>query len=198
MRPAAASWAIWSVEVTVSESYGGTLIRDLRDRRLDAVLAPAMFATAELLQLKMGREPWVVLAGATHRLAGAEGSIGAGELHAERLVVTGHRDAAVYDRAVAETLTELGVVCELSRVGSGPAFYAPVLSGDALALTTSPAAAAGGLAAHRLQPVRTIAFALFWGDRTPAPALDGFIAAARSSAAGERERPFGRDLVPVG
>src|SRR3954451_2603636 len=41
------------VEVTVSESYAGTLVRDLRDGRLDAVIAPAMFATAELLELKM-------------------------------------------------------------------------------------------------------------------------------------------------
>jgi DNA-binding transcriptional LysR family regulator len=185
------------VEVTVSESYGGTLTRDLRDGRLDAVLAPAMFATAELPQLTIGREPWLVLAGASHRLAGAGGRVTAGELHAERLVVTGHRDAAAYDRAVAETLTELGVVCELSRSGSGPAFYAPVVAGDALALTTSPAASAGGLAARCLEPVRTIDFALFWRDRTPAPALDGFIAAARSSAQGERRRRLGRDLVPI-
>src|SRR6185503_10261982 len=46
------------VEVTVSEAYGGTLIRDLRDGRLDAVLAPGMFAAPELLRLTMGREPW--------------------------------------------------------------------------------------------------------------------------------------------
>jgi len=185
------------VEVTVSESYGGTLIRDLRDGRLDAVLAPVMFATAELHQLTMGREPWLVLAGVSHRLAGAEGPLAAGELHAERMVVTGHRDAAAYDRAVAETLTGLGVVCELSRVGSGPAFYAPVVSGDAVALTTAPTAAAGGLAARRLEPVRTIDFALFWRDRTPAPALAGFIGAARSTVEGDSEHRFGRGLAGV-
>ena len=80
------------VEVTVSESYGGTLMRDLRDSRLDAVLAPAMFATAELLRLTVGREPWLVLAGASHRLAGSDCPVEAGDLQAERLVVTGHRD----------------------------------------------------------------------------------------------------------
>jgi DNA-binding transcriptional LysR family regulator len=185
------------VEVTVCESYGGTLIRDLRDGRLDAVLAPAMFATAELLQLTMGREPWLVLAGASHRLAGAEGPVAADELNAERVVVTGHRDAAAYDQAVATTLTELGVACELSRVGSGPAFYAPVVSGDALALTTSPTACAGGLAARRLAPVRAIEFALVWRDKTPAPALDRFIGAARSCAEGEPEHHYGRDLAGV-
>src|SRR4051794_34241978 len=185
------------VEVTVSESYGGTLVRDLRDGRLDAVLAPAMFATAELRQLKMGREPWLVLAGASHRLARGEGPVAAGELRAERGVVTRHRDAAAYDRAVADTLTELGVACELSRAGSGPAFYVPVVSGDALALTTSPAAAAEGLAARPLERADAIDFALFWRDKTPAPALDRFIAAARTYTAGEPEQPAGRHLARV-
>jgi DNA-binding transcriptional LysR family regulator len=185
------------VEVTVSESYGGTLIRDLRDGRLDAVLAPAMFASAELLRVTVGREQWLVLAGASHRLARSDGPVAAGELQAERLVVTGHRDAAAYDRAVAETLTELGVACELARAGSGPAFYAPVVSGDALALTTSPTASAGGLAARRLEPVRAIDFALFRRDKTPTPALDRFIGAARSFAEGEPERRFGRELARV-
>src|SRR3954471_3311391 len=145
------------VEVTVSESYGGTLIRDLRDGRLDAVLAPVMFAAPELRRITVGREPWLVVAGTSHRLAGAEGPVAAGELHAERVVVTGHRDAAAYDRAVIETLTELGVTCELTRAGSGPALYAPVVSGDALALATSPPAA-GGLAARPLEPAGAIDF----------------------------------------
>jgi DNA-binding transcriptional LysR family regulator len=185
------------VEVTVSESYGGTLIRDLRDGRLDAVLAPVMFAPAEFLQLMLGREPWQVLAGVSHRLAGAEGPVAAGELKGERVVVTGHRDAAAYDRAVAETLTDLGVVCELSRAGSGPAFYAPVVSGHALALTTSPSASAGGVAARRLEHVGAIDFALVWRDRTPAPALDRFIGAARSCAEGEPEQRLGGGLARV-
>jgi DNA-binding transcriptional LysR family regulator len=185
------------VEVTVSESYGGTLIRDLRDGRLDAVLAPVMFATAEFLQVTMGREPWLVLAGASHRLGGAEGPLAAGELSGERVLVTGHRDAAAYDRAVAETLTGLGVLCELSRTGSGPAFYAPVVSGDALALTTSPPASASGLAARRLEPARAIEFALVWRDQPPAPALDRFIRAARSCAKGDAGQRVGRGLAAV-
>src|SRR4051794_28316492 len=185
------------VEVTVSESYGGTLVRDLRDGRLDAVLAPVMFATAELRQLKMGREPWLVLAGASHRLARGEGPVAAGELRAERVVATGHRDAAAYDRAVAETLAELGVVYELLRAGSGPAFYAPVVCGDALALTTAPAAGAGGLAARRLEPARGIDFALLWPDKTPAPALERFVDAAASCAEGDPAQRLARNLAEV-
>jgi len=185
------------VEVTVSESYGGTLVRDLRDGRLDAVLAPAMFAPAELPKLTVGREPWLVLAGASHRLAGSDAPVAAGELQGERVVVTGHRDAAAYDRAAAETLTELGVVFGLLRGGSGPAFYAPVVSGDAVALTTSPSASAGGLAVRRLEPVRAIAFALVWRDKTPAPALDRLIDAARPSTEGAPAQRFGRALAQV-
>jgi len=185
------------VEVTVSESYGGTLIRDLRDGRLDAVLAPAMFGCAELLQLPVGREPWLVLAGASHPLAAADGPVAARELNGARVVVTGHRDAAPYDRAVAETLAEIGVVCELSRAGSGPVFYTPVVSGDALALATAPAASAGGVARRRLEPLRTVDFALFWRDRTPAPALERFIGAARSRADGEPTHRLGRELARV-
>jgi len=185
------------VEVTVCESYGGTLVRDLRDGRLDAVLAPVMFATPELARLTGGRESWLVLAGASHRLARDDGPVAAVELHAERVVVTGHRDAAAYDRAVAETLTGLGVVFELSRAGSGPAFYGPVVSGDAVALTTSPAASAGGLAARRLEPAGDIQFALFWRDKTPAPALDRFIGAARAATEGEPARRHGHDLAEV-
>src|SRR3954451_25328930 len=43
-----------NVEVTVFESYSGSLMRDLRDGRLDAVIAPAAFASAELRWLPVG------------------------------------------------------------------------------------------------------------------------------------------------
>jgi DNA-binding transcriptional LysR family regulator len=185
------------VEVTVSESYGGTLIRDLRDGRLDAVLAPAMFATSELHRHTVGREPWLVLAGASHRLSDTEGPVSAAELTTERVLVTGHRDAAAYDRAVAETLSELGVACELSRAGPGPAFYAPIVSGEAVALTTSPTASAGCFAARGLEPVRAIDFALVWRDATPSPALERFIGAARSWTDGDSAPRFGRHLARV-
>src|SRR4051794_23972259 len=35
------------IELTVCEAYAGTLLRDLRDGRLDAVLAPSAFGSAE-------------------------------------------------------------------------------------------------------------------------------------------------------
>ena len=57
-----------AVEVSVFESYGGALLRDLRDGRLDAVIAPSLFGSAELRCVRLGSEPWVVLVGRGHRL----------------------------------------------------------------------------------------------------------------------------------
>jgi DNA-binding transcriptional LysR family regulator len=173
------------VEVTVSESYGGTLVRDLRDSRLDAVIAPSVFGSPELRRLRLGREPWVVMVGAGHRLA-TPGSISAGELQGERVVVTGHRDGAGYDQAVAETLSGLGVVPVLVRGGPGPALFAAVTQGDALALTTVAANAGPEAVARRIDPVRRVAFDLLWRNETPAPVLSGFIQAAEASVARAR------------
>ena len=170
------------VELTVFESYGGTLLRDLRDGRLDAVIAPSMFGSAELFSVRLGQEPWLVLAGAAHPLAGAPGPVAAHELHGEDLVVTGHRDGAPYDRAVAETLTGLGIPPALRRGGSGPALLAAVAAGEALALTTSPAAAVGGMVARPLDSAPPVDFGLLWRDETPAPALNEFIKAATTIA----------------
>src|SRR5262249_17526207 len=129
------------VEVTVFESYAGTLMRDLRDGRLDAVLAPAAFASAEVQSVPLGSEPWVALAAAGHRL-GEAGPVAASELDGESIVVTGHRDGAGHDRAIADLLTSFGVTTSLRRGGPGPALYAAVDAGDAIALST-PAAAIG-------------------------------------------------------
>ena len=169
------------VEVTVFESYSGTLMRDLRDGRLDAVIVPAAFGSADLRSVAVGSEPWVMLAGRGHRLA-LPGPVDARELRAETVVVTGHRGGAGHDQAVAELLSGLGVTPVLQRGGAGPALYAAVAAGDALALTTA-AAANGELIARPLEPARHLSFALMWGEETPAPALDALIRAAEHAAA---------------
>jgi DNA-binding transcriptional LysR family regulator len=168
------------VELTIIESHGGTLLRDLRDGRLDAVLMPSVFGSAELHMRALGREPWLVLAGASHRLAAFEGPIAADELADEDLIVTGHRDGLAYDRAVIETLAGLGSTPRVRRGGPGPALFASVQSGDAVALTTSPRVAADGMVARPLDPIRYVDFALFWRDEKPAPALTEFIRSATS------------------
>ena len=174
------------VELTVFESYGGTLMRDLRDARLDAVLVPSVFASADLSRITLGHERWHVLAGLSHRLACERGPVDVGELNGERLVLTAHRDGAAYDRAVTETLTGLGVAAELERGGSGPALHTRVASGEALALTTPQGAATEGIVARPLEPARHMEFELLWRGETPSPTLLRFIAAARAANAPRR------------
>lgn len=169
------------VELTVVESYGGTLLRDLRDGRLDAMIAPSVLGSAELRRVRLGREPWLVLAGPGHRLAGS-GPVAAPELEAERFVITGHRDGAAYDRVVADTLAALGVTAALESGGPGPAMLAAVSAGEALALTTTPDAAISPVTVRAIHPVRRVEFALLWRDETPAPALDQLIRCAEGRA----------------
>ena len=174
-----------AVELTVVESYGGTLLRDLRDGRLDAMIAPSVFGSAELRRVRLGREPWLVLAGPDHRLAGC-GPVTVPELEGERFVVTGHRDGAAYDRFVADTLAALGVTAALERGGPGPAMLAEVTAGEALALTTTPFGAASPVSARAIHPTRRVEFALLWRDETPAPALGQLIRCAEGDAGVQR------------
>jgi DNA-binding transcriptional LysR family regulator len=175
------------VEVTVVESHGGTLLRDLRDGRLDALVAPAMFGWTELRRVRLGWEPWVVLVGAGHRLA-RPGAIGASDLDGEQLVVTGHRDGAEYDRAVSDLLAGLGVTPVLRRGGPGPALFAAVADGSAVALSTAAAAVGADVIVRRLEPARRVAFELVWREQTPAPAVREFIRAAQDGAKPARSR----------
>jgi hypothetical protein len=100
--------------------------------------------------------------------------------------VTGHRDAAAYDRAVAETLSELRVTFDLRPGGPGPALYDSVACGEAIALTTTPEVAVGGMVARPLGAGPAVYFALLSLDRTPAPALAELIGAAETVAAPAR------------
>ncbi len=166
-----------AVEVTVTESYGGALARDLQDGRLDAVLAASVFRSADLRGVDVGSEPWMVLVGRGHRLA-ADGPLDVNDLKGEDIVVTGHRDGAGYDRAVADTLSELGVSPTLRGGGPGPALLAAVARGDALALSTAPGALDPQLLARPLAPARTLSFELLWSDATPSPVLSELIRTA--------------------
>ena len=174
------------VELTVVESYAGMLLRDLRDGRLDAVLAPSVFASSELYRVSVGATPWLVLVGPDHRLADSAGPVAAEELEGETVVVTGHRDGAAYDGAIAETIAGLGVTPELRPGGPGPALFGGVVGGEAIALTTTPETAIGGMVARPLDAGPTVEFALLSPDRTPARALEEFIGAAEAVAAPAR------------
>jgi DNA-binding transcriptional LysR family regulator len=169
------------VELTVVEAYGGTLWRDLRDGRLDALVAPAGHASPDLKTLELGSEAWVVLIGTGHSLAGI-GPVAAEDLDGERIAVTGHRDGAAFDRAVAQVLAELGVAPELVPSAPGPALQAAVAANEVLALTTSPDALRAGVIARKLDTSRTLPFELLWRDELPSPALAAFVSLAASDA----------------
>jgi DNA-binding transcriptional LysR family regulator len=170
------------VEVTVFESYAGTVVRELRDGRLDAVVVPSASGAADLRSVRLGSEPWVVLAGREHHL-GEPGPIQAAELEGEPVVVTGHRDGAGYDRAVSDMLTGLGVTPVIQRGGPGPALFAVVAAGEALAVSTEATAGGSGLVARELEPVRHIRFELLWRDEVPSPAVGELIRAATTRPA---------------
>jgi len=181
------------VELTVLEAYGGTLWRDLRDGRLDALMAPTGHASADLRSLELGSESWVVLIGTGHRLAGI-GPVGAQELDGEQIAVTGHRDGVALDRAVGELFDGLGVAPELVPVAPGPALHATLAASEVLAVTTAPDALPAGVIARPLDPRRTLAFELLSRDETPSPALAGFIGLAAAAA---QRPPAIRSLAAV-
>jgi DNA-binding transcriptional LysR family regulator len=180
-----------AVELTVVEAYGGTLWRDLRAGRLDALVAPTGHGSTDLRTLELGCEDWVALVGTGHRLAGI-GCIDAEDLQGQRIAVTGHRDGAVLDRTVSDLLTDLGVAAQLVPGAQGPARHAAVAENQTIVLTTAPDAIPAGVILRRLQPRRTVAFELLWRDETTSPALSELISLAAVTA---RRAPSTRALT---
>ncbi|HEX9482637.1 MAG TPA: LysR family transcriptional regulator [Solirubrobacteraceae bacterium] len=173
------------VELTVLEGYGGMLWRELRDGRLDAVLAPSGFCSADLQSLGLGAEPWLVLVGAGHRLAGTS-SLAPAALQGERIAVTANRDGAGHDRAIADLLGCLGVTAVLVRTPPGPAMHGAVARGEALALTTAPPALAPGVVTRELESAPRLEFALMWREHAASPALNQLIETALTHAESQR------------
>jgi DNA-binding transcriptional LysR family regulator len=162
------------VELTLTGGHELALWRDLRDGRADAVIVPEGTGSADLNKLRLGTEAWVVLVGRAHRLAGT-GPLAASDLEGQTIAVTANRDGAVYDRAVAELLRELGVTATLLRGAPGPALYRAVARGEVLVLTTAPELVPVDVVVRKLDPTRRLAFELLWRDETSTPALREFV-----------------------
>ena len=75
-----------------------------------------------------------------------------------RIAVTGHRDGAVFDRAVAELLEELHVAPELVPGPPALALPAAVAEGALVAVATMPDALLPGVIVRRLEPHRSLPF----------------------------------------
>jgi len=182
------------VEVAALEGYGGTLWRELRDGRLDVLLAPAAFSSPDLRRIELGSEPWVAVMATGHPLA-SPGPLAAEELHGERVSVSGHRDGAGFDRAISELLEGLAVTPELVRGGPRPELHGSVMAGEAIALTTAPQNMQPGLLVRPLDPARALAFHLLWRDEVPSAAVGEFLRIAARSV--EQAPRFARTLAAV-
>jgi DNA-binding transcriptional LysR family regulator len=170
-----------AVELTVLESYGGTLWRELRDRRIDALVAPTGHASPDLRTLALGSEAWVALVGSGHRLAGL-GPLAAEHLRGERIAVTGHRDGAAFDRKVSMLLAELGVHADLVPGAPGRALYTAVAGAEVVALTAVPDPVPDTVMRRPIDPARALSFELLWHDETSTPALAELIRLAAARA----------------
>jgi DNA-binding transcriptional LysR family regulator len=179
------------VEVSLVEAYGGTLWHELRERRLDAVVAPAGLASPDLKARELGSEAWVALIGRGHRLATA-GPLAAADLDGERIAVTGHRDDAALDAAVTKLLAEFDVVAARTPVLPGPPLYSAVAENEVIALTTMPDDLPAGVIARTLQPRRVLGFEVLWRNEAPSAAV-----AALIGAAARQERMSVRSLAAV-
>jgi hypothetical protein len=97
------------------------------------------------------------------------------DLAGEAIAVTGHRDGASLDRAVADLFDELQVAPKLVRAAAGPALHATAAGNEILVVTTAPDALPAGVVARALDSRRMLAFELLVRDQMPSPALAAFI-----------------------
>ena len=169
------------VEVTVIEGRNRALLKDLEDGRLDVVLAPSLCASADLSRAFLGSEPWVVLTGAVHPLAGSS-PLQACELVGSTILVPARRDDPGHERAVQDLLRDLDITASLVRSAPDPAVNEQLARGEGVVLSTSPESLPPGICARRLDPRRALPFSILWHDESPAPAVMEFVRIAQATA----------------
>jgi DNA-binding transcriptional LysR family regulator len=177
------------VELSVVEAQCGTLVRDVRDSRLDVAvtLGPVTLPHVESAPLWEGDVE--VAMGRRHAMARKD-IITAADLDGHLVVVSGDRGGESYDRLVDRLLTSLDVRFDLLRSGYGPAMLGPVRSGDAIALTTGGVDAGDDVVLRRLEPPATFRFDLAWRPGDVPAVLAGFMETARRTVAtAGRRRP---------
>jgi DNA-binding transcriptional LysR family regulator len=163
------------VELTVMEAGSDTLVRDLRDGRLDAAIVLGPVTQSQLCSAVLEERRVVVALSERHRLARCE-RITADDLDGELVAVTGERGGASYDRLVGGLLSSLGVRHRLRPSGYGPAMFAPVHGGIAIALVPDSGLDADRRIATRpLDPVSTFRFELVWPAGVGSAVLDAFV-----------------------
>jgi DNA-binding transcriptional LysR family regulator len=183
-----------NVEVTVVEAYGGVVVREVADSRLDAALVPFPFTAPDLHHAPFGSESLILAVGPGHRLAGSA-PVSLSELDGEEVVVSGHRDGAALDSAVAGLLGAAGVSHSTRRGGWGPSMFGRVADGRAVAVTTRPSINRPDVLTRELEPRQAMPFALVWRAHAPPPPLLEFIRAANALSRSGPSRHQARTLV---
>jgi DNA-binding transcriptional LysR family regulator len=182
------------VEVTVVEAYGGVVVGEVADGRLDAAIVPVPFTSPKLRHAPLGAEPLIVAVGAGHRLAG-NGPVSMDELAGEEVMVTGHRHGAAFDSAVAGVLGAAGVSHSTQAGGWGPSMFDRIAEGRSVAFTTRPTIDRPGVLGRELDPPQAMPFALVWRSHSPAPPLLALIRAASALTCRRSARPQAPDLL---
>lgn len=200
LRLGVASWTRWGrtdemltmfseahrgVDLSILEGLGGCLWRELRDRRLDAVIAPSCCGGADLRRLDLGGEPWVALVSSRHPLATMR-QLDPESLYGKPILVNGQRDAASQDDALTALLADLGLSPRLMSGTPGSKLGA-VVAGRAVALTTAPGLLSPELVVRPLSPTRTLSFSLLWRDEPQPPVLRKFVDSVRNALEQARE-----------
>lgn len=165
------------VEVTVVQSLGGLLVREVGDRRLDAAIVPAPFATPELVTAGLPPEPLAVGIPPGHSLD-AEGPLPAADLEGHGVLVHGHRDSGAFDRAIEARLTELGIATVPRRRSLDPSLPTSGATGAAVVLTTTASCRRSGLLPRTLLPSTPMPFVVVHRTRERSAVLSEFLAAA--------------------
>jgi DNA-binding transcriptional LysR family regulator len=163
------------VEVTVVECLGGLLVRDVRDRRLDAALVPAPFASPELRSIVLAGDPLTVGVPPGHRLE-ESGPLGAEELGGEARAIIGHRDGLPFDRLVDAALQDWEISTETRRRSP----WTTTGTGEGLLVTTAATITDPAFTVRKLQPERVVPFAIVHRERDASAVLDSFLDSART------------------
>lgn len=176
------------VQITVVEAQSDTLVRDLRDARLDAAIVLGPLLLPGMRSALLHESPVHVALSPRHPLA-CHDRLTAHDLDRQVVAVCGDRDGASYDGFVGGLLDSLEVSHRRSPSGYGPAMLAPVRSGAAIALVpASGVEAESGVTLRPLEPVSTFRFELAWPEGVTSSVVDCFVETCAAALAGRRDR----------
>jgi DNA-binding transcriptional LysR family regulator len=186
------------VDVTVMEAHCDTLLRDVRDGRLDAAIVLGPVAVPGLRSELVDESRVHVALSRRHRLAACE-QLTARDLDGQVVAVSGDRGAAKYDGLVRGLLHGLCVRHDLLPAGYGPALLAPVLSGAAVALVPASAGPpARDVVLRPLEPASSFRFELARPAGVTSAVLDGFADTCTATFGELRARRSPSLVAPLG